>query len=762
MWFLLAWALGATPTYNADDLTFTMKERTTAELRTIVESHLRDRKIAVAWRAGGEDVAVFPKPAGERSLQTLDRPALLALLLGLQPTTPEAMEYDLLFADDGKQIRPVSLWTEGPKRLVVAGGEPVGKPPAGPSAAQIAKRYGLAGLVEVDATFEPGVRGALDTALALLTDPERARLADITIVRQGENSRKVRATRGPKWVNTANYLLDGNVGWIEVYDDAVLTSPRFVGPVDAPLHPTVFVLLHELGHAIADAPTRAMLAEYERRRMALGAAIDVAVRRNNAYNHEVEAFNANKTPEAAARLEAQLEELTALGAELQAEREAIHVLGERIDALGELAPMAQRYRDEVGDAAPTAYGRTSADEAFAEAFALFHADPEALKRTVPAAYAWFARGSHVEERPRMTPVDEAMAAGPIYGTGALAPSDAEEARLRAELVARLGSRGLFDISGAPVDPGGADRPLLRALLATEDAWPGTERDLLVSDGSTAHPITVWVEADRLVVARGVPLAPAEVPPLAALVERHGIAPPPDGAPALEPPLRTAIDTSLALLNTEERDRLGAIGFVRLPADPEPTVLGASSALYAAGGHTIQVFDRALEPRGTFVGSVDHPHPALVQPLLHEVCHAIARAPTRALQAEQDARIAAFDALVDTHLADLETLRADYRKAKNVPEDRRRAVDARAARIAAEREAIHAGEARLAAWLETPPMVTAYAALGEPGPTLYGRLGGPEEAFCEAFALSHADPDALARVSPATAAWLARGGHLDPE
>jgi Mlc titration factor MtfA (ptsG expression regulator) len=43
----------------------------------------------------------------------------------------------------------------------------------------------------------------------------------------------------------------------------------------------------------------------------------------------------------------------------------------------------------------TSYGRTSPAEAFAEAFSLFHADPDALRRVSPEALAFFERGGHL-------------------------------------------------------------------------------------------------------------------------------------------------------------------------------------------------------------------------------------------------------------------------------------------------------------------------------------------------------------------------------
>jgi hypothetical protein len=45
-----------------------------------------------------------------------------------------------------------------------------------------------------------------------------------------------------------------------------------------------------------------------------------------------------------------------------------------------------------GEPAVTDYGNDSDHEAFAESFALFHVDPDALKRARPKVYAWFKSG----------------------------------------------------------------------------------------------------------------------------------------------------------------------------------------------------------------------------------------------------------------------------------------------------------------------------------------------------------------------------------
>lgn len=49
---------------------------------------------------------------------------------------------------------------------------------------------------------------------------------------------------------------------------------------------------------------------------------------------------------------------------------------------------------------PTRYGRTAIGESFADAFALYHLDPEALRRASPSAHGFFADQGHLVPGPQ--------------------------------------------------------------------------------------------------------------------------------------------------------------------------------------------------------------------------------------------------------------------------------------------------------------------------------------------------------------------------
>ena len=54
----------------------------------------------------------------------------------------------------------------------------------------------------------------------------------------------------------------------------------------------------------------------------------------------------------------------------------------------------------------TVYGRWNSDEAFAEAFSLYRADPDACQRISPPVFAYFDAGRHARRRRERRPLRE--------------------------------------------------------------------------------------------------------------------------------------------------------------------------------------------------------------------------------------------------------------------------------------------------------------------------------------------------------------------
>lgn len=72
--------------------------------------------------------------------------------------------------------------------------------------------------------------------------------------------------------------------------------------------------------------------------------------------------------------------------------QAMNRLGQNNDS-NRLASF-ERMMQRSGERGATAYGQTSSSEAFAEAYALYRADPQYLRQNRPQTYRWFQQGHH--------------------------------------------------------------------------------------------------------------------------------------------------------------------------------------------------------------------------------------------------------------------------------------------------------------------------------------------------------------------------------
>jgi hypothetical protein len=156
--------------------------------------------------------------------------------------------------------------------------------------------------------------------------------------------------------------------WIEIYDCAFRDDDIvFTGDPRAPDRSSVRILLHELGHALAGDPVHLFYQRVER------------------LSEEGKAL----TLESASSGGFASAELTKLAERLRA-------VVQRVAAGQPAGPAVTAFSRLPGaNGGITSYGRQSAAEAFAEAFSLYHADPEALRRVCPAALEFFERGAHL-------------------------------------------------------------------------------------------------------------------------------------------------------------------------------------------------------------------------------------------------------------------------------------------------------------------------------------------------------------------------------
>lgn len=377
--------------------------------------------------------------------------AAAVVLRGLDCDARPDQELDILVPIEAEGAYAVTVWCESGGAVTVAGGsEPAGfatptsaarLPTTAPGAAtEVQRRFGVGPFVDRAGRWTAAELGFVAAALGRMTREERAVLGDVPFVRD-------RVGDGGPEGESAYYELKGAEAAIVVLDstfDAPILS--FVGTPDSPFAPATFVVLHEAGHAIARASVRAQATvvdrAVERSRgasgVASGAYDDYLVVRAEyerkvarvqeavaSYNLIVDRLQDSGGGADRAAL---LTELERLGGELDrgkvdlAEVEArVEAAGRRVEAentaagqaradaeaqiaearrLAEDSPLLVAFTDVPGAGlGPTSYGREGLSESFAESYALFRLDPDALRRFSPQLHDWFARGEHTRWLP---------------------------------------------------------------------------------------------------------------------------------------------------------------------------------------------------------------------------------------------------------------------------------------------------------------------------------------------------------------------------
>ncbi len=298
---------------------------------------------------------VPPREVGAEDLDRLP-PEAVWLTWVCSPRRMRGAELDLLVHTSGGPVpMTVQVGVDGAVHLYR------GDAPPEPATAradreawmrEIARRNGLGGVVDGARAWSRDELDALSRALGLLDPRERLLLRGLVV------SRDARSPRSPRELALYDPLVEPVA--IHVYDAAFEAGRfSFVGPVDAPRPAPVMTLLHEFGHVLSDAPVAA----------------------------------------ASARWAAAVEALRAAPAEDRpAARAALREARRDVRQTGRRGPVIRDYaRLRAGRAWPTAWS-TDVFESFAEAFALYRTDPDALQRVAPDVWRWFAEDGHLAWR----------------------------------------------------------------------------------------------------------------------------------------------------------------------------------------------------------------------------------------------------------------------------------------------------------------------------------------------------------------------------
>jgi len=415
----------------------------------------RSRIRSLGVSADGEETAVAAASRRvDRALwATLPPPVLLAVD-SIPCATNPGLELDLLVGE-GQKRRPVTLWCRTGHDVDVAWGELVSPldlawdGPESPAerATALAERFDVGPILNGEREWSHQALNSLQAVLEALPAAELAALRGLPLVRDVSPSKLLAAAH-------AAYYEQGESGsriviLNETFDHDGIA---FVGSPTAPVRISVATMAHEIGHALARASSRTVVAELDdldaeslaiytsqndahaaaealrkkanRAINTLNARVDERNAKAEAYNTAVETYRSRRDRASQRVVESLSVELEALDADVAGLRTRAEDLRRRqahagaeferlrdeviasnatleakqaeLDALLDASPMLAAFSKLPGAGdGPTIYGRTSLEESFAEAYALHRFDPEALERVAPEMQAWFAAGEHL-------------------------------------------------------------------------------------------------------------------------------------------------------------------------------------------------------------------------------------------------------------------------------------------------------------------------------------------------------------------------------
>jgi hypothetical protein len=312
----------------------------------------------------------------------LSRPERIALLLALHAAFMGG-EADILVPTPSGSV-PVSIYWDDERKVSIQPG-PAFRPHAwAATAEQVAQRHGVARPVNRDARWNPRTLAIVDRALGMLSSEELVLIKDLKLIRKRDGG-----------IHRAQYGRSNAGAALYIYDTAFANEDQaFVGDPSAPLPNSFYVLLHELGHAIADAK----VCELTVGQFAAHGAYAKAVEQENAL---IAHFNSRRKTGAEEELQPMSVKIDQLRAITKEKRAEWSTLTERLDRIDvDRSSVGQRVELAFAEVlppakAPTKYGRRNAVESFADSYSLFKTDPAALARVSPEALAWFKSGEYL-------------------------------------------------------------------------------------------------------------------------------------------------------------------------------------------------------------------------------------------------------------------------------------------------------------------------------------------------------------------------------
>ena len=327
----------------------------------------------------GGAVELYPPWPGQQ-FEGIPLPVQYAAVVGASPGLRGA-ESDLRVPLANGEGELVTIWNDSGDRIAAVGSAralpTVGS--GGPPADALRARYRIGELEG----WSPDELASLDRALALLSPPELAAIVGIPFRRRGTAPASLPTPPasllgGGSFKRCGSYQWQQGERWIEIYDCAFATEDfGFVGAADHPFAPSVRLIEHEIGHAIA------------KRRIA--DLLDRMLQHNNDARTLAEEYNRHKAipAEQINRYKAMRDKVAVIAEVMNRWNAAVTASG------GAASPLLAQFDQVRADTGFTAYGRWNSDEAFAEAFSLYRTDPDACRRISPEVFAFFEAGRHL-------------------------------------------------------------------------------------------------------------------------------------------------------------------------------------------------------------------------------------------------------------------------------------------------------------------------------------------------------------------------------
>ena len=326
------------------------------ELKTV----LKKRKVFVIKRSKKEMVY----GAKINRLKTLTHPELKAIWIAESKRYIRA-ELDLKIITLKKDSVPVTAWVGLDRSITVEQGQwKRSEVPSG--AKEVEDRWGVGPLrVKRGAKWSKRSLRSINLALSKLSKQEIKIIKGIPFVRK---------KKGQSASQAALYIQEGDCdAFIHVFNLAIKSERyTFSGEARKALPATVEPILHEIGHAVHNYPSRLSQCEY--------------LKKVKDYNKKVNRANKAKGGERKRLMN-----------ELDRDENKVNTLKKKAHSLRGKGPVLKAYLKVRGKKkGPTPYGETSAEESFAESFALYRVDPKALKRVFPNVYSWFRKDGHLK------------------------------------------------------------------------------------------------------------------------------------------------------------------------------------------------------------------------------------------------------------------------------------------------------------------------------------------------------------------------------